>query len=159
MNANIKIRAVVTCLILLLTIDLYSLPLNERAQFTGDNAAYFPLKEADRSDNFYRTELFFGRSIPGGGMVTDDEWEKFLAEVVTPRFPDGFTILKATGQYRETGGKIDKEQSEVLIFLYSQSKRASSRRKIEEIRRTYVKQFKQESVLRLDFPLAVKVNF
>src|SRR5436190_16996232 len=107
-------------------------------------------------DNYYRTELYFGRSIPGGGMVTDDEWEKFLAEAVTPRFPDGFTILKATGQYRETSGKIDKEPSEVLIFLYSRNKRTSSRRKIEEIRRAYVRQFKQESVLRVDFPSTIK---
>lgn len=111
------------------------------------------------ADQFYRTELYFGRSIPGGGMVTDAEWEKFLAEVVTPRFPDGFTILKATGQYREKDGTIDKEPSEVLLFFYPPGKRTASRRKIEEIRRAYVKQFKQESVLRLDYPTAVKVTF
>lgn len=111
------------------------------------------------ADPYYRTELFFGRSIPGGGMVSDEEWEKFLAEVVTPRFPDGFTIVKATGQYREKNGKIDKEPSEVLIFLYPASRRTSSRRKIEEIRRAYVKTFRQESVLRLDFRRGVNVYF
>ena len=108
------------------------------------------------ADNYYHTQLFFGRSIPGGGMVTDEEWEKFLAEVVTPRFPDGFTILKATGQYRETNGTIDKEPSEVLVF---QKTRIASRRKIEEIRRAYVKQFSQESVLRVDFQRTVDVRF
>ncbi len=111
------------------------------------------------ADNYYRTELYFGRSKPGGGMVTDDEWEKFLADVVTPRFPDGFTILKATGQYRETNGTIDKEPSEILVFLYPPKTRTSSRRKIEEIRRAYVRQFKQESVLRLDFQRTVDVSF
>lgn len=108
---------------------------------------------------FYRTELYFGRSIPGGGRVSDDEWEKFLADVVTPRFPDGFTIIKATGQYREKDGTIDKEQSEVLVFFYPVRTKTASRRKIEEIRRAYVKQFKQESVLRLDFPSTVDVKF
>lgn len=111
------------------------------------------------ADNFYRTELYFGRSIPGGGVVTNEEWDKFLAEVVTTRFPDGFTILSATGQYREMNGTIDKEPSEILIILYRQKTRTSSRRKIEEIRRAYVKQFKQESVLKVDFKGIVDVTF
>ena len=110
-------------------------------------------------NSFYRTELYLGRSIPDGGMVSDVEWDKFLADVVTPRFPDGFTIMNATGQYREKSGKIDKEPSEVLVFLYPKWRLQSSRRKIEEIRRAYIKQFKQESVLRLDFRQPVVVRF
>jgi len=111
------------------------------------------------ADKYYRTELYFGRSIPGGGAVTEDEWERFLAEVVTPRFPDGFTILNATGQYREKTGIIDKEKTEVLLFFYPVNKRSISRRKINEIRRAYVTRFRQESVLRLDYPAAVNVDF
>lgn len=108
---------------------------------------------------FYRTELYFGRSVPGGGEVSDDDWKKFLDEVVTPRFPDGFTVLKASGHYREQSGRIITEPSEVIVFLYPLSRRTSSRRKIEEIRRAYKTQFKQESVLRLDIPAPVKVFF
>lgn len=111
------------------------------------------------ADSYYRTELYFGRSIPGGGFVTEEEWDKFLAEVVTPRFPNGFTILKATGQYREENGKIDREPSEVLLFFYPVRSRTASRRKIEEIRRSYVNQFKQESVLKFDYPSTVRVSF
>ena len=108
---------------------------------------------------FYRTELYFGRSIPGGGTVSDEEWERFLADVVTPRFPDGFTIINATGQSREKDGTLDKERTEILVFFYPVNDRTASRRKIEEIRRAYVKQFKQESVLRLDYPSTVNVLF
>jgi hypothetical protein len=114
---------------------------------------------AVQTNAYYRTELYFGRSIPGGGQVSDDEWEKFLADVVTPRFPDGFTILNATGQYREKNGMIDKEPSEILVFFYAVKTRTTSRRKIEEIRRAYIKQFKQESVLRLDYPHTLNVTF
>jgi len=114
---------------------------------------------ARQSDAYYRTELYFGRSIPGGGQVSDDEWKKFLAGVVTPRFPNGFTILKATGQYREKNGTVDKEPSEVLVFFYPMRSRTASRRKIEEIRRAYIKHFKQESVLRVDYQAAVRVSF
>lgn len=108
-------------------------------------------------DKFYRTELYCGRSKPTGGMVSDEEWEKFLADEVTPRFPDGFTILKGTGQYREKSGKIISEPSNILVFLYTDRK--ESRLRIEEIRAAYVKQFNQESVLRLDFRQKVEVSF
>jgi len=110
-------------------------------------------------DKYYRTELYFGRSIPGGGLVSDEQWEEFLAEVVTPRFPDGFTILKGIGQYREKSGKIISEPSQVLVFFYSTKTKKESRAKIEEIRTAYVKKFNQESVLRLDFPKSVTVSF
>ena len=126
------------------------------ANTTGDQTVAYPSIAADK---YYRTELFFGRSIPGGGTVSDDEWHRFLADVVTPRFPDGFSIMDAAGQYREKDGTIDREHTEVLVFLYPVNKRTSSRRKIEEIRRAYVKQFKQESVLRLDHPAPVDVTF
>jgi hypothetical protein len=114
---------------------------------------------AVRTEKFYRTELYFGRSIPGGGIVSDQEWNSFLADIVTPRFPDGFTSLKAIGQYREKGGKIVTEPSEVLIFFYSGRNKNESRAKIEQIRAAYLKMFKQESVLRVDLPKSVRVSF
>jgi Protein of unknown function (DUF3574) len=110
-------------------------------------------------EKYYRTELYFGRSIPGGGMVSDEEWAQFLAEVVTPKFPDGFTVLKGQGQYRESTGKIISEPSQILIFLYAAKMRKTSRAKIDEIRAAYIKRFNQESVLRLDFPKTVEVSF
>lgn len=111
------------------------------------------------ADKFYRTELYFGRSRPDGGTVSDAEWEQFLVDEVTPRFPDGFTILNATGQYREKSGKIISEPSEVLVFLYTRKTKQESRRKIEEIRAAYVKKFSQESVLRMDIRKSVEVSF
>ena len=111
------------------------------------------------SEKYYLTELYFGRSIPGGGLVTEEQWEQFLAEIVTPRFPDGFTILKGVGQYREKSGKIISEPSQILVFLYASKSKNESRAKIEEIRKEYVKRFKQESVLRVDFSKRAVVSF
>lgn len=121
------------------------------------SGAEFVFSATAAGDKYYRTELYCGRSKPDGGMVSDEEWDKFLADEVTPRFPDGFTILKATGQYREKSGKIISEPSNVLIFLYTS--KDESRLKIEEVRTAYVKQFNQESVLRLDFKQKVEVSF
>jgi hypothetical protein len=40
-------------------------------------------------------ELLFGR-----GNVSDRNWDRFLADEVTPRFPDGLTVFDAKGQWR-----------------------------------------------------------
>ncbi len=112
-----------------------------------------------KAEKFYRTELYFGWSKPDGTLVSDDEWKNFLAQTVTPRFPDGFTVLTGSGQYREKTGRIVTEPSAVVIILYSSSSKKESRAKIEEIRTAYVKRFDQESVLRVDLPKTVRVSF
>ncbi len=107
---------------------------------------------------YLRTELFFGMDKPSGGQVTQEEWEKFIAEVVTPRFPEGFTVDDALGQYLD-GKTLVREKSKQLILIYPRRFKTSSNRKIEEIRRTYIKAFDQKSVLRVDLPTYVLVSF
>lgn len=111
------------------------------------------------TENFLRTELYFGMNKADGSIVSEDEWEKFLSEEVTPRFPQGFTSLQANGQYQGINGVIVKENSRVIVFLYPLNKRRLVSRKIEQIRNLYKRKFLQESVLRLDFPQAVRVSF
>jgi hypothetical protein len=111
------------------------------------------------ADKFLRTELYFGTDIPGGGKVSAEDWDKFLEVEVTPRFPDGFTVLESYGQYKDSSSKIVREASRVLVLLYSKKQRGAVNTKIEEIRAAYIKQFNQESVLRLDFLKAVNVKF
>ena len=107
---------------------------------------------------FQRTELFFGLDKPTGGTVSDDEWSKFIAEVVTPRFPEGFTVDDALGQYLD-GKTLIREKSKQLILIYPRKSKTASSRKIEEIRFAYIKAFDQKSVLRVDLPHAVLVSF
>lgn len=111
------------------------------------------------ADKYTRTELYFGRSLPDGSTISEAEWTKFLNDVVTPRFPDGFTVLDGFGQYRDKSGRTVKEPSKVIVFLYSRRTQKTSSTKIDEIRAAYVKLFSQESVLRLDFRSSVNVNF
>src|SRR5688500_17622035 len=112
-----------------------------------------------KAENYYRTELYLGMSIPGGSTVSDAAWEQFLDDVVTPLFPDGFTVLAGRGQYREASGTIAKEPSHVLVFLYRKSERRAASAKIESIRAEYKKRFAQESVLRVDITKSVLVSF
>jgi hypothetical protein len=63
-------------------------------------------------------KLYFGRDIPGGGVVTDDAWSSFAASVLTPAFPDGFTAYEATGQWRNPkDGRIAHEKTYVVEMV------------------------------------------
>jgi hypothetical protein len=126
----------------------------------SQQTASAPAPEAAvKFESYSRTDLYMGMSIPGGGMVSDSDWERFLSEVVTPLFPDGFTVLSGRGQYREASGTIAKEPSHVLVFLYRRADRKAANSKIESIRSEYKKRFSQESVLRVDITKSVKVSF
>lgn len=101
-----------------------------------------------------RTELYFGSAKPDGTVVTEEEFMKFIDTTVTPRFPDGLTVLTGYGQFRNSAGQIIKERSMELILLYPLTLRDANR-KIEEIRTAYKDAFQQESVLRVDSLAAV----
>jgi hypothetical protein len=125
-------------------------------------AADVDLSSADRrikTDPFIRTELFFGSERPNKPEVSDVEFKQFLDEEVTPRFPDGLTVLKGFGQFRESDGTIVQESSFVLILLYPRETLRDSSSKIEELRTLYKARFEQESVLRVDDPRPVRVSF
>jgi hypothetical protein len=96
-----------------------------------------------------RTELFFGTGKPDGTEVTDREFAAFSDGEITPAFPDGFTRLDGSGQWRGGSGAVVREHSHVIVLLYPFSDR-DAEREIEGIRADYEKQFHQESVLRSD---------
>lgn len=124
------------------------------------SARYSPLTpNAVAQSYWWKTELYFGTDIKGGAVVTEDDWNEFLKEVVTPKFPDGLTVLEGYGQYRDSSGKIVRERSKVVVILYPATKRKSSSRKIDEIRKAYKAKFQQESVLRIDYPRLAKLEF
>ncbi|MFI9025547.1 DUF3574 domain-containing protein [Streptomyces sp. NPDC053560] len=100
---------------------------------------------------YIETSLFFGTAHPDGSPpVTDKQFQGFVDEFVTPRFPDGLTVQEGEGQYRDAHGTIERERSYELILFYPTGQAGPSGRKIEEIRSAYEKKFAQESVARVD---------
>jgi Protein of unknown function (DUF3574) len=103
-----------------------------------------------------RTELFFGLRKSNGIEVNSGEFQRFLDREVTPRFPDGFTVISGQGQFKDTRGVILQERSKLLILLYPIAATSDSpqerlrQRQIEQIRKAYVTAFQQQSVLRAD---------
>jgi hypothetical protein len=93
---------------------------------------------------FTRTTMYFGLTR-STGMVSETEWQAFLNENVTPRFPDGLTVLEADGQYRQSDGTIVRERSKVLVIFHDQ--KPATRQALETLVVRYKETFAQESVL------------
>ena len=96
------------------------------------------------ADAWLRCELFFGQSIPGGGQVSTEQWQAFVDREVTPRFPQGLTVLQAQGQWRNAQGGIDREASRVLVMLLPADTARGPL--MDELRSRYRVQFHQEAV-------------
>jgi hypothetical protein len=104
-----------------------------------------PLKPAIELD------LYFGRDKQGGGEVSEAEWAAFLADVVTPRFPDGLSVLDVTGQAREPSGSIVRERTKLLVVVVFDA--PAHQAKAREIVEAYNKRFGQRSVFRTERPV------
>lgn len=101
-----------------------------------------------------RDVVYFGRNRPGGGSVSDAEWQGFLNEVVTPRFPAGLTVVQASGQWRGQSGVVEQERSEIVTLLHAGD--AAARRSIAELAAEYKRRFQQEAVLRERTPTCAR---
>ena len=99
------------------------------------------------TERFAEYRLFFGRSRDGVEVVTDAQWHAFLAEEITPRFPDGLTVVDAAGQWRGPSGTIERERTKMLIVLAAPGEEGM--RRTDEIAEAYKRTFGQESVLRV----------
>jgi hypothetical protein len=107
---------------------------------------------------FARTELYFG-TAKRAGAVTDEEFRQFLDDVVTPLFPDGLTVMRADGQFRDVDGVTIKENSFVVVLVYPIEGHKVTSRNIDLVRSEYMRLHHQDSVMRVDDPFLVWVSF
>jgi len=100
------------------------------------------------SSTWVRTELFLGRNLPDGGTLSATDVDAFLAREAGPRLP-GWTVLEARGHWTGPDGGLVDEPTSVLVYLHSSGSDEAS---LEQIRRAYVRDHGQDSVLRVDTP-------
>ncbi len=95
-----------------------------------------------------RSELYFGvgdRDDPAT-RIDDARWQGFLDREVTPRFPDGLTVLDAYGQWLFRGQAApERLDSKVLVILHPDT--AEARGKIDAIRSAWKAETGHQSVL------------
>ena len=126
-----------------------ALPSSPRNASARQEWAHQRVQQQAAGEIWNRTELYFGSAKPDGSVVSEKKFQRFVDEEVTPRFPDGLTVLTGSGQFRGSSGVIIKERSMVLILLYPIEMQEAGEG-IEEIREAYKSAFQQESVLRVD---------
>jgi hypothetical protein len=104
-----------------------------------------PLKPA------VEVNLYFGRDKPSGGEVTDADWASFLAEIVTPQFPAGLTVIDVRGQHRDPAGIIASERTKLVVVVVFDA--PAHRARVASIVETYRKRFGQHEVFRVEQPV------
>jgi hypothetical protein len=101
-----------------------------------------------RSDEqrLVRDTLYFGASIPGGGEVDAAAWQRFEHEVLTPAFPQGFSVIDAHGNWRGADGATSGEASRIVVIVHADD--AQSAASVRKLAQQYRDLFHQQSVLR-----------
>jgi len=92
-------------------------------------------------------EAYFGRNVKTRAPVTEAEWARFVADTVTPAFPDGLTVLDGAGQWRNAAGQISREDSKVLLLVLPGQDQATAAARLAPVTAAWKARFAQESVL------------
>jgi len=90
-------------------------------------------------------DLYLGLSVKDAPDVTDAQFTDFLDREVTPRFPQGLTVLNAQGRWRSADGQIVREPSRMVQIVLPGA--ADDLAKLDAVREAYKRQFRQEAVL------------
>jgi hypothetical protein len=96
-------------------------------------------------------DLYFGRDKAGRGEVSDSEWSSFITDEVTPRFPDGLSVLDVAGQYREPSGRIARERTKLLVVVVFDAPNHLVR--VQQVVNAYNARFGQHGVFRVEKPV------
>ncbi|HEY8334916.1 MAG TPA: DUF3574 domain-containing protein [Tardiphaga sp.] len=90
-------------------------------------------------------DMMFGRNVGDRLAVSDLAFAEFLAAEVTPRFPDGLTVIDARGQWRDGAGALLREPAKVVLVVFADD--AQKRADLIAIADAYKRKFRQQSVL------------
>ena len=102
------------------------------------------------------THLYFGlgpADHPEQG-ISEAQWRAFLDKEVTPRFPDGLTVIDVYGQWQGKQEAVPERLHSKLLVIYYPDTR-DNRGKIEAIRGAWKQRTGDQSVLRVTQPADV----
>ena len=109
-----------------------------------------------RTQGWVDTKLYFGLGLadhPEQG-ISEARWRAFLDREVTPRFPDGLSVVDVYGQWQgKNEAAPERLRSKCLIIDYLDTQ--ANRDKIEAIRAAWKRMTGDQSVLRVTQPADV----
>jgi len=108
-------------------------------------AAAQPFACAAPQKPMMEVELMFGRHIGGRFGVTEARFARFVAQEVTPRFPDGLTVFDAAGQWRDAKTRaVVHEPSKIVRVVVPAD--ADTGERIARIVAAYKSRFRQDAI-------------
>ena len=109
-------------------------------------------------EKFTEINVYFGREKGDGAMVTEEEWSGFLADTVTPRFPDGLTVVDARGQWLDTSeGRLYVESTKLLNVLVPSGVTDVGLASVRAVSDEYKSRFDQQAVFYTTLPACAAV--
>ena len=104
-------------------------------------------RDDSRQTKWIRSEIFFGRIIPGGGQVSEEQFASFLQDSVTKAFPVGMTVYDVYGQMERADGDIVRQDTKVVLLVHDGSQ--ANEQAITDIISNYRSSFGNPQVMHL----------
>lgn len=99
-----------------------------------------------------RTAQFFLGAKPPA-KLDDRDLRRFVDREVTPRFPDGVTVVEGGGQWKGADNRLMREAAKMVLIVLPASGDGHAR--MEAVRTAYRVQFKQDPVVVVPPPACV----
>jgi hypothetical protein len=96
-------------------------------------------------------QLFLSARPPA--TISDSDIRRFVDTEVTPRFPDGVTVVDGGGQWRGDENRLIREAAKVVLIVLPE--KGDPAGKVDAVRAAYKSRFKQDSVVMLLPPACV----
>jgi hypothetical protein len=125
-------------------------PVAAAPALTGDPA------HPGRTQGWVDTKLYFGLGPAEDASkgVSEAAWREFLDKEVTPRFPDGLSVIDVYGQWLSKGAATpERLRSKLLVIDYPDNQ--ENRDKIAAIRGAWKQKTGDQSVLMVTEPADV----
>jgi hypothetical protein len=96
-------------------------------------------------------QLFLSAKPPA--RISDNEFRRFVDAEVTPRFPDGVTVVDGGGQWQGDENRLIREAAKVVMIVLPETGDPAGR--VEAVRAAYRTKFRQDSVVVMPPPACV----
>lgn len=149
MNARQAVRALSLLLGLAFASGMGWAPA--RAGSPASAASANPSAPAAAS-RWVKTELYCGGRLANGSLISPEAWQAFLAEVITPAFPDGLTVLQARGQMKDSSGTIRRQPTWVVVIVHPTG--AASEQRLQAVIAGFRSRFRGAELMRVDIAAA-----
>jgi len=98
-----------------------------------------------------KTEIYFGRDLPGGQEISRWAWADFMDKVLARHFPKGLTVYEAYGQMQHANGRIERQSTWVVAVVHP--KDPAIDKAIRESIDAFRKQFNKAQVVHVSAPV------